>query len=104
MSDQELDRVFANYRAASPDPEPSPTFMPRLWEAIEARRTFNARFSRLSRVFVGAAGAIWLLMVTLLILHTATAVQAASDFDILADSHTAESINLDAAGLRTDRK
>jgi hypothetical protein len=33
-----LDRLFAEYRMACPDPEPGADFMPGLWKRIEARR------------------------------------------------------------------
>ncbi len=97
MNDQELDQILASYRAAVPATDPSPQFMPRLWEVIEARQTFRIRFGRLSRMFVTAAGAIWLLMGTLLIFGSAAPARTGSDFDVLADSHAPEAINLDIA-------
>ncbi len=36
--DDKLDGLWAEYRSAFPDPEPSADFMPKLWEKIEARR------------------------------------------------------------------
>jgi len=36
--ESKLDSLFAEYRAASPDPEPSADFMPGMWKRIEARR------------------------------------------------------------------
>jgi len=70
LSDQELDRLFAAYRDAVPDPEPSPAFLPKLWEAIEARRTFRLRFQRASRLLITASGAIWLAMAMVLIIES----------------------------------
>jgi hypothetical protein len=95
MNDQDLDRLFAEYRESLPDPEPTAAFMPSLWRAIEARQTFRMRFGRLSRVFVTAAGAIWLAMAVLLIgLSARMHPRAGQDYDLLADSHSTDSIDL----------
>lgn len=87
MNENELDRIFADYRAAIPVPEPTAEFMPRLWEKIETRRAFRARFGRLSRVFVTAAGAVWLIMATVVIAYS-TSASSFADVDLVAaDSH-----------------
>ena len=105
MSDQQLDRLFAAYREALPDPEPSAAFMPGLWTAIEAQRTFRARFRKLSRVFVTAAGALWLAMATILIVDSAmTQNHKAPDIDLLADSHASDPIALAVSTSGSDRK
>src|SRR5271163_1144579 len=36
--DAQLNAMFAEYRMACPDPEPSADFMPAMWKRIEARR------------------------------------------------------------------
>lgn len=54
----ELARLFAAYREACPDPEPSPDFMPRLWERIEAQRSWTREWRRLTEVLVTAAVAL----------------------------------------------
>jgi hypothetical protein len=36
--DARLNTMFAEYRMACPDPEPSADFMPAIWKRIEARR------------------------------------------------------------------
>jgi len=95
MNENELDRIFADYREAIPDPEPSAAFMPRLWEAIEARRAFRVRFGRLSRVFVTAAGAAWLIMAGVLIAYS-TSASSFANVDLIADSHP-ELISLDSS-------
>ena len=59
---ERLDALLAAYRAACPDPEPGPEFMPRLWEKIEARRTVAFSIRRWTRAFVTAAAAICLLL------------------------------------------
>ncbi len=37
-SEDRLDPLWAQYREACPDPEPSAAFMPQMWQRIEARR------------------------------------------------------------------
>jgi len=39
MNGDKLDALFAQYREACPDREASSSFMPHLWEQIEARRS-----------------------------------------------------------------
>jgi len=61
-AERQLDALFASYREACPVPEPSPNFMPRLWEQIEARRSVAYTFGRLTRAFVSAAAAICIIL------------------------------------------
>ncbi len=66
--DAALDKMFAEFRAATPDPEPGADFMPGLWRRIEARRANNLWiFRRLAQVCVGATLALTLLMGAVLI-------------------------------------
>lgn len=66
--DDKLDGLWAEYRAACPDPEVGPTFMPQLWERIEARRTATASvFRRLAQVCVMATVTLTILMSAVLI-------------------------------------
>src|SRR5438093_10337686 len=60
--DAQLDALFQAYRAAYPDPEPGPDFMPRLWQKIEARERVSGLFGRLARHVATAAVALSLLM------------------------------------------
>lgn len=60
--DRDLDALFAAYRDACPAPEAGPDFMPRLWQAIEARRSMSYTFGRWTRAFVTAAAAICLVL------------------------------------------
>ncbi|MBI3279009.1 MAG: hypothetical protein HYZ57_04105 [Acidobacteria bacterium] len=62
----ELDPLWAAYRAAVPDPEPSANFMPQLWTRIEAQQRVTYVFGRLGRLFVTAAAACCLIMSLLL--------------------------------------
>ena len=62
----ELLALFAEYKAALPDPEPSSNFMPNLWRKIEARQNLLFRMKRLTKFFVAAAAAICILFATML--------------------------------------
>ncbi len=62
MLEAELARLFAAYREACPDPEPSLDFMPRLWERIEAQRSWTREWKRLTEVLVTAAVALSLVL------------------------------------------
>jgi hypothetical protein len=62
-SDEErLDSLFRAYRAACPDRDPSPNFMPHLWRQIEARQTFTFSLRRMASGFVTAAVALTLAL------------------------------------------
>lgn len=61
-AEDELDRLFQAYRHACPDPEASPEFMPAVWRAIEARRTFTLNLRRWTGAFVTASAALCLAM------------------------------------------
>ena len=56
--DEQLNGLFAAYRKACPDPEPSPEFMPDVWSKIEARRSFTLSLRRWTSAFVTAAAAL----------------------------------------------
>jgi hypothetical protein len=55
--DEKLDALFRAFREACPSPEASPSFMPGLWQRIEARHSFFSPFWFLSPFFGRAAGA-----------------------------------------------
>jgi hypothetical protein len=99
---QELDHLFARYRASLPDPEASVNFMPALWRKIEARQMFMARIKRLTQVFVAAAAAICLLLGIVLQapLSSGTATVRGNYVDVLADANPTE--NLAALGIKVD--
>jgi hypothetical protein len=63
--DKALDDLFGAYRAACPDPEASPNFMPGIWEKIDSRRGFLFAFGRLARTGTAAAAALCLLLLLL---------------------------------------
>jgi hypothetical protein len=60
-----LDGLWLEYRAACPDVEPGPDFMPRLWARIENRGSFTSVFQRLARVLVTVAAAACLFLAAL---------------------------------------
>jgi hypothetical protein len=62
----EVDSLFASYKALVPDPEPGANFMPELWRRIEARRSLVFRVKRLTQLFVAAAAAICIAFATFL--------------------------------------
>ncbi len=53
-----LDSLLRAYRAAFPDPQPGPDFMPGIWRKIEARQSFSFFLGRMARTFVTAAIAL----------------------------------------------
>jgi len=104
LQTEELDRLFAAYRAVIPDPEASVNFMPELWRKIEARKFFLGRMKKLTQVFVVAAAAICLLLGILLQVPGSTdrqLVRGSGNYvDELADAYPAET--LAAIGIRVE--
>jgi hypothetical protein len=98
--ENELDRLFADYRAAVPDPEPSGNFMPELWHRIESRRTTVFHVKRLTQVFVAAAAAICLVFASYLTIPSSVPMLAGNYVDVLAEAQPAE--NLTALGIQSD--
>ena len=80
---------MAQYRQAVDEPEASANFMPRLWQRIEARRTFAFRFRRVTQVFVGAAAVLCLLIAGVSTVAPTTKSQPLDGtyLDALADAH-----------------
>jgi hypothetical protein len=100
---QELDKLFAEYRAVMPDPEAGANFMPDLWRKIEARQFFLIRWKKLTQVFVAAAAAICLLLGIVLQAPSgkehATAV-GGTYVDVLYKANPTD--NLSAVGIPVD--
>lgn len=96
---QDLDALLASYRAALPDPEPGPNFMPELWRKIEARHSLMLRVRKLTQVFVGAAAAVSLLFATIEVVPRVSRpdVTHESYVDALAAAHPAD--NLASLGI-----
>jgi hypothetical protein len=57
-NEERLDALFQAYQEACPDRDPSPNFMPNLWQRIEARQTFTFSLRRMAGGFVTAALAL----------------------------------------------
>ncbi len=97
----ELNDLFAGYKATMPDLDPSPDFMPELWRKIEARQSLVVRIKRLTQVFVAAAAAICVVLGLLLTMpRTDKAPINGNYVDVLAEIQPAES--LAPLGLRAD--
>ena len=95
----ELNGLFASYKAAVPDPQSSTNFMPELWRKIEGRRNIMLRVRKLTQVFVGAAAAVCLLFAMIQVVPN-RAELAGTYVDVLADDLPME--NLAALGIRVD--
>jgi len=97
-SEKELDALFANYKAAVPDPDASVNFMPELWGKIEARRSITLHVRKLTQVFVGAAAALCLLFAMFEVVPSLTRPELHGTYvDVLAAAHPAD--NLTALGI-----
>lgn len=77
-----LDGLFAAYREACPDPEPSAGFMPRLWARIEGRRQMQEVFAwrRWAEAFLSLAAVTCLLIVVLQVVPPSTSVYFRSTY------------------------
>ena len=64
--EDKLDTLWAEYREACPDPEPSSNFMPGMWRRIEARRSTTTVFRRLAQAcLLGTAAAALIFSVVI---------------------------------------
>jgi hypothetical protein len=95
--EHDLDALLAEYRNSVDVPEAGVNFMPKLWDRIEARRSFAFQWKRATQIFVGAAAAICLLFTGLTIAPRTTSSQHATYADVLAEAHPTE--NLVAQGI-----
>ena len=90
--DIRLDELFQAYRDSCPDVEPSPNFMPTLWQRIESRKqNFWDVFPRLARTLATVCAALCLVLLALNVASSSerrTPVPTYTDA-LLAD-HTAE--------------
>ena len=97
FENDELNGLFAEYKASMPDPDAGANFMPALWQKIEARKRFVFRMKRLTQVFVAAAAALCLAFATFLSVPSPSLDSHGSYVDVLADAFPAE--NLSAHGI-----
>jgi hypothetical protein len=101
-SDKKLDALFAEYRMACPDPEPSAEFMPGMWKRIEARRNAAVSvFRHWAQVCVMATVALTILIGAVLIpKFQESSAPASSYLEALSAEHSADYIHMLAGGTR----
>jgi hypothetical protein len=93
-NEPKLDELFAVYRDALPDREPSAGFTPELWRRIDYRRKPSFTFGRFARGFVTASLALSLAM-TAVTWSSAKSAYTATYVDVL-DDDLATSKDVDA--------
>jgi hypothetical protein len=97
-NNSKLDELFAAYREALPDREPSAGFTPELWRRIDQRRRPIYSFGRFARGFVSAALALCFAMTALTWSPSTNSVYTSTYVDVLDD----EPRDLDAAILHVE--
>ena len=100
--DAKLEAMFAEYRMACPDPEPSANFVPGLWKRIEARRTATVSVLRhWAQICVMATVALTVLIGAVLIPKFQNdPASNASYVEALVAEHSADYIHMLAGGPR----
>jgi hypothetical protein len=100
--DDKLDALFAEYRMACPDPEPSMDFMPGMWKRIEARRAATVSvFRHWAQVCVMGTVALTLLIgVVLIPKFQDNSTSSSSYLEALLAEHSADYIHMLAGGPR----
>ena len=89
----ELNGLFASYKAAVPDPDASANFMPELWRKIEGRRSIILRVKKLTQVFLAAAAAISIVFVTILSVPAFSRSEVRGSYvEVLADAYPTEGL------------
>lgn len=91
----QLDALFAAYRDACPDPDPSANFMPHLWQKIEAREQTSTVFGRMARNLMTAALALSVLLgLAASLSHSRTsALPSESYVEVLAEEQARENLD-----------
>jgi hypothetical protein len=82
-NEQRLDELFAAYRDALSDREPSAGFTPELWRRIDQRRKPNYIFGRFARGFVTAALALCFAITAITWYPSMNSVYTVSYVDVL---------------------
>jgi hypothetical protein len=100
--DARLNAMFAEYRMACPDPEPSADFMPSMWKRIEARRVQTVSvFRHWAQVCVMATVALTVLIGVVLIPKFQSDPAAnASYVEALMSEHSSDYIQVLVGGVR----
>jgi hypothetical protein len=88
--DHQLDVLFARYRAACPEPDASPEFMPKLWARIEGPRSFSFVFQRLGRFLLTGSAATCLLFLALNMMPHSTVSAARTGYASYTDALSAD--------------
>lgn len=110
-SEQGLERLFQLYREACPDPEPSPAFIPGIWQKIEARQTMVRTLQRWAQAFVAASAVISALLVAQSLwtarvespVYTTTYVDTLAGPEPLEAAVYAELVNFNEVSVRDAR-
>jgi hypothetical protein len=99
--DAQLNAMFAEYRMACPDPEPSADFMPGMWKRIEARRVATVSvFKHWAQICVMATVALTLLIGAVLIPRLQENSGSSSYLEALSAEHSADYVHMLAGGPR----
>ena len=102
MEQDRLNSFFERYRAACPEVEPGPNFMPDLWHKIESRQSFWSVFDRFGLRLTTASAAICLLLLALNLFFSPGALNIAPTYaDALMADHSAEKTSYTEAIQRT---
>jgi hypothetical protein len=84
-----LDALWAEYRQACPDPEPSANFIPQVWQRIESRRRATSSLRHWAEACVMAALTLTLLIAAFLIpRYQRQPVYQSTYADVLAEADT----------------
>lgn len=99
--ERELDALFATYREACGEPEPSAAFMPALWDKIENRQqSWSVEAWRWARGLMLAAAAASLFFVMLQVVpRQQSVVYTATYLETLADAHEGDDNASDALAV-----
>ena len=101
---RELDQFWSAYYGACRTPDPSPGFMPEIWNRIDRRRDTAAPFiRRLTQAFaaLAATASLALLLLSVALPHS-TSILTGSYVEALAQSQTSDaSLLQDVAYLET---
>jgi hypothetical protein len=92
LAAEKLDALWASYREACPDPEPSPAFVPELWQRIERRRgATSSLFRHWAEAWVVAALVLTVLIAAFLIPRYQRAPVYQSTYaDVLAEADSVD--------------
>lgn len=96
---QKIDLLWADYRSAFPDPDPSAAFMPSLWQKIESRRVETTSvFRRMAQVCVMATVALTLIIAVLIPRIQREPVYTATYVDVLDAAHSNDAAEMLTGG------